>query len=172
VEPPAAPPRDEIALLVENWREILDYVGRAASLARNALLDARPQKVSPAEVVIGFDPEFADNREKVDSPRVRKALGKKLGQLLGRDVAVSFGVLEEDAEAAPLPTDHVPAAERATPPEHPPEPTPPVEAAPEGKEPGDEPAGRPTASRADWHHDPAVQKTLEMFHGDIVDIRD
>ena len=119
------------------------------ALARNALLDARPMSAGEAEVVIGFDPEFAGHREKVDTPRVRTALGKKLSQLLGRDVGVRFGVLEEESETAPLPADHGP------------EPTQP----PGGK-------GGGVASRADWHNDPAVQKTLEMFHGDIVDIRD
>ena len=141
---------EERSDLTARWHEILDYVGRAAALARNALLDARPQQVAAGEVVIGFDPEFAGNLEKVENARVRKALGKKLSMLLDREVAVRFEVLEEDAETEPLPADH--------------EPAPP---APKGK------TDRKTkAARTDWHEDPAVRKTLEMFHGDIVDIRD
>lgn len=145
----------ELHQLTGQWHEILDYVGRAAALARSALLDARPTRVTAEEVVIGFDPEFAGNREKMENPRARGALVKKLSQMLGRDVGVRFDVLKVDAEIQPLPADHEPAPSS-------PEQETGGEASGEGKK----------ASRADWQEDPAVRKTLEMFHGDVVDVRD
>ena len=168
VEPPAAPkaqavresgqPRDELKMLIEKWHEIVERVGHAAVLAKSYLMDAKPIQVTGSSVTIGFDPEFADDKSKIDFPRNRKAVQKVLGEVLRRDVSVEFSVM--DAKST-LPGDtkleNVTAAAPA-----------PAHSAtdPKGK------AKAPYKTKQEWIGNPTVRKTLEMFNGDIVDVRE
>ena len=146
--------------LRQQWPEFIERVGRYAPLARSCLLNAAPVRVSESEVKIGFDPEFADDREKVDIPRTRKAIAKTLEQMLGRPVRLEFSVMECDVSATPLPSDH-PLASGGK------------ESKLVSKQPeGEEISENRTRTQAEWYQDPTVQKTLELFRGNIVDIRD
>ncbi len=88
--PPAG---NELAQLTNDWRNIVEQIGQYASLAKGYLLDARPIEVTAENVRIGFDPEFAGNREKVEIPRTSAAIQKVLSKVLNRQVSISFSVM-------------------------------------------------------------------------------
>jgi len=151
-EAPAA--IDELQVLGGRWREIVDRVGHTAALAKSYLIDAKPAKIVGNVVSIGFDPEFAENKEKIDFGRNRKAIEKVLGEVLKREVTVEFCVLEA---GAPLPGDIKTAGKTSA----------------SKTQPGEKP-GSVTASlkeKQEWMKNPSVRKTLEMFNGDVTDVR-
>jgi DNA polymerase-3 subunit gamma/tau len=149
VEAPAAAPAaasaEEVADLAARWREFVEKVGVYAPLARSYLRDAKPVEVTRDRVVIGFDPEFASERQKIDVPRNVTAIQKALADVLKRSVSVELRVLAGGAPAA-LPADSKPDAAKVE--------------------------GRAPKGKGEWVKDPAVKRALETFHGDIVDIRE
>ncbi|OQA27647.1 MAG: DNA polymerase III subunit tau [Verrucomicrobia bacterium ADurb.Bin345] len=152
-------PGCEVSYLAERWHEVVERVGHVAPLAKNYLLDAKPVEVSSEAVVIGFDPEFAENKERVDYPRNRKAMQKVLGEILKRDVgSVDFRVLDSrDTLPGDVKVQDVDA-------EH-----------PRGRHSAavdPERAAKARKTKQEWIDNPAVRKTLEAFNGDIVDIRE
>ena len=150
-------PKNELSMLSTEWHDFVERVGRVASLAKGYLIDAKPLVVTTAHVTIGFDPEFSADKEKMDIPRNTKAVEKVLSEMLGRAVTVDFRVL--DAKST-VPGDIKVKS---------------VNAAPAGKtEAGLSPEAKEKTkqSKQEWINNPAVRKTLEMFNGDIVDIRE
>lgn len=144
---PAIAPADELARMTSQWRsEIVERVGRVAALARNLLLDARPLAVDEMRVVIGFDPEFSKNLERIRTPLYIKAIQGVLTQFLKRPVNVEFQLIPS-AAPADVPADHEVDKPGA----------------------GD---GKGPKSRQDWYKEPVVRKTLEFFNGSIVDVRE
>jgi DNA polymerase-3 subunit gamma/tau len=146
---------DELKLLNDKWREIVERVGHAAVLAKNYLIDAKPVKIVGNQVSIGFDPEFAENKEKIDFGRNRKAIQKTLSDVLEREVTVDFCLL--DATSA-VPSDITTKV---------------VSSASKTRQ--DERPGSVTASlktKQEWMKNPTVRKTLELFNGDVVDVRE
>lgn len=145
-----------VVTLTERWHDVVERVGKAAPLARSCLLDAKPLDATGGAIVIGFDPEFAEEKDRIDYPRNRNAVRKVLGEVLGCEVAsVEFRVL--DAKST-LPGDvKVQDFEKRSASQEPPEPV---------------KVKKAQKTKQEWIHNPAVQKTLEAFNGDIVDIRE
>jgi DNA polymerase-3 subunit gamma/tau len=149
----------EVAHLAQNWHDIVERVGHAAPLAKNYLRDAKPIEVSGGSVLIGFDPEFAENKERVDFPRNRKALQKVLGEILHCEISsVDFRVLDSkdtlpgDVKVADIEEEHPRKI---------------------GREPAKvEKEAKARKTKEEWINNPTVRKTLETFNGDIVDIRE
>jgi hypothetical protein len=140
-------PASELEALVSNWRDLIDKIGAVASLARGVLIDARPLEVTADRVVIGFDPEFAQNIERMRMPTYQRAAQNALTQFLKRPVALEYRVIESSVPVD-VPADHT------------------VDQAAGG-------APRQGArTRQQWQADPVVRKTLEFFNGSIVDIRE
>ncbi len=151
---PAAPqkseaPADELQRLTAQWHDVIDRVGKAASLAKGMLLDTRPLEVTAERVVIGFDPEFARNKERVcANASYMRAVQGVLLQVLKRTVNVECRVMNA-VDRVEVPADHTAEA---------PSPSP--------------AAGKGARSRQQWQNDPVVRKALEVFNGGIVDIRE
>jgi DNA polymerase-3 subunit gamma/tau len=146
---PAATPVNELDHMMAQWRsEIVERVGRVptAALARNLLLDAKPLAVESMRVVIGFDPEFGGNLEKIQAPHYLKAIQGVLSTFLKRQVNVEFQLVSS-AGPVEVPADHV------------------ADQAGSG-------AGKGPKSKQDWYKEPVVRKTLEFFNGSITDIRE
>ncbi|MBU1910017.1 MAG: hypothetical protein KJ726_08220, partial [Verrucomicrobia bacterium] len=120
------------------------------------LLDAKPVDVEGARVVVSFDPEFAGNKEKIEYSRNLKVINKVMSEILNREVAVEFRVL--DAKAT-VPGD-IKAKNMTSP-----------ETAPASESATEKPKGR-SRSTQDWVKNPTVKKALELFNGDIVDVRE
>ncbi|MDD4872707.1 MAG: hypothetical protein PHR77_19315, partial [Kiritimatiellae bacterium] len=141
---------NEVELLTENWREIVDKVGKMAIGTKSLLLDARPLTVDGVKVTIGFDPEFADEIKSFATTRNRQAVEHVLGMILKRKVNATFIVSDQVAKKnmegiSPV-LKHKPA--------------------------GSAPAkGQPKGKR-DLIDDPTVQKALDVFDGTILDVRE
>ncbi|NLG35822.1 MAG: DNA polymerase III subunit gamma/tau [Lentisphaerae bacterium] len=148
--PAPAPAVDEAALLKQRWPAILAEVGETAQLAAPYLKEAAPLRVEGDHVILGFDPEFEEHLQRVQTPRALMALEHALGHELRRTVGVRF-VLEDRPQ--------VPVA-GAVPPGPPKMESPPP--APKKK----------ASSKRKLAEDPAVKKTLKEFDAELLDIRE
>lgn len=147
-------PGDDLQFLIANWHDLVEKFGRGAPLAKSCLLDAKPLSVAGSSVVIALDPEFASHREKLSIPRVMHALEIALSEILRRKVdSVEIRVLESkstvpgDVKLADLEK----KADRAQTPEE---------------------AKKARKTKHEWMQNPTVQRALEIFNGDIADIRE
>lgn len=152
----------ELKTLLDHWHTIGEKTERMAVGTRSILADARPLSVTGDEVVIGFDPEFADeadNFKKVN--RNKQALQHVLSKELGREVILQFRLMEEGmVHKLPEPA---PAARVQEAPAPAVSPTSPVSTA--------EKSDRSRTPK-EWLADPVVEKTLNLFGGRIVDVRE
>ncbi len=173
---PAGGPQGDLASL---WRLLLEAVGRASPFTRTYLLEAHPVSLAKNLFTIGFDPEFEDHIGLVDNARNHTLLQTKLSELghpnlqfkfikAERPAAWEAGGGEAVVEAAPAPVAAAvkPAASAAATAVNPP--TARTEAAPA---PPKEKAVSTAFSKDDFKNDPLIQKALEIFKGQIVEVR-
>ncbi len=140
------PVGDPIQRLSKRWHEVVERAGNVAALAKTYLKDAKPLRMVGQHVTIGFDPEFAANKDKLMSvPRGQKAVQHALSEILRQNVTVEMIVL--DAKST-LPGDIKMIDGSGAP----------TKAAPK--------------TRQEWINNPVVKKTLEMFNGGLLDIRE
>ncbi|PYJ06812.1 MAG: DNA polymerase III subunit gamma/tau, partial [Verrucomicrobia bacterium] len=152
------------------WAGLLEAVGRASPFTRTYLLEAHPVSFTSNVFTIGLDPEFQDHLGLLDNPRNHTLLQTKLLELGHPNAQIKF----IKAEA--------PAARAATLPETPP-PAPLAEPkAPAPKAGGARsltppaPAAKEKLSSVPFNkdqfkNDPLIQKALEIFKGQIVEVR-
>jgi DNA polymerase-3 subunit gamma/tau len=164
--PPAA--EDE---LTELWARLLEAVGRVSPFTRTYLLEAHPVSFLKSVFTIGFDPEFEDHLGLVDNARNHTLLQTKLTELGHPNAQIKFVKAEAPARRIAA------LAEPAAPPA--PEPANGVRPRAAGeKKPNAAPA-TPTReklaavpfSKDDFKNDPLIQKALEIFKGQIVEVR-
>ena len=164
----APPPQGD---LTELWTRLLEAVGRASPFTRTYLLEAHPVSFQKNVLTIGFDPEFEDHLGLVDNARNHALLQTKLAELGHESVQIKF--IKADA---PAPRTAAPA-EPAVPPAPAPASSPPPNAPGPSKT-----AAAPAApvkeklatvpfSKDDFKNDPLIQKALEIFKGQIVEVR-
>ena len=173
VEVPSAAPvtiehgADGFAALETLWTSLVDSVGRASPFTRSYLLEAHPVSFEKGVFVIGFDPEFADHLALVDNARNHTLLQTKLGELGHPNSQIKFIKSEAPAgrEAAPLNQPPVPSSAPPAKPQSSP-----------AQAKASSPAAKPKPATApfnkdDFKNDPLIQKALEIFKGQIVEIR-
>jgi predicted transcriptional regulator len=153
--PPPAPASavavSDIEMLTAQWRDLIERVGKQALLVKNLLLDSRPLAVTDDKVIIGFDPEFAKNMNRLQSPSFLRPVQNVLTQALKRQVGVELRLIQPEGERVDVPADHT------------------VEKVVEPRR----AAGEKTArSKQDWVQEPVVRRALEIFNGSIVDVRE
>jgi DNA polymerase-3 subunit gamma/tau len=168
---PPAPPAAEVnpvsaagGELGQLWGRLLEAVGRASPFVRSYFIEAHPVSLSKNLLTIGFDPEFADQIGLIDNPKNHALLQTKLSELGHPNVQVKFvqaaappnRPAEPLPPAAPAPAPAAPAASAANP----------AAAAPPRQNPPPVSAGKD-----DFKNDPLIQKALEIFKGQIVDVR-
>jgi DNA polymerase-3 subunit gamma/tau len=163
--PPATPiPQGDLAGL---WSNLVEAVGRVSLFTRTYLLEAHPVSFKNKVLMIGFPPASEDHLSLVDNSRNHELLQAKLAELGHSQAQIKFIKSEPPvgwsapteppvsplpvAPAAPAKT--VGPARSATPPSGPPKPT----LVPFDKE--------------QFKNDPLIQKALEIFKGQIVEIR-
>jgi DNA polymerase-3 subunit gamma/tau len=146
----AAPPSGE-AGLGDLWARLVDAVGRASPFVRAYFVEAHPVSFEKNVLTIGFDPEFAEHLQLVDNPKNHALLRTKLEELGYPRAQARF----IQAEAPPR--------EIATAPQPPPALAPPERAAA-----APEPAA---SSKVDFKNDPLIRKALEVFKGQIIEVR-
>jgi len=149
--------------LAQLWQNIIEAVGRASPFTRSYLLEAHPVSFGKNLLIIGFDSEVAEHLELVDNAKSRTLIQTKLSEFGFPDAQVKF-VKDE------LPAKRVaPAPERVPPP-------------PDGDNPAN--AGKQTAvppaiaksgagpsDKDDFKNDPLIRKALDIFKGQIVEVR-
>jgi DNA polymerase-3 subunit gamma/tau len=149
---------DELGRL---WTRLVEAVGQASPFVRSYFIEAHPVSLSKTLLTIGFDPEFAEHLALVDNSRNHTLLQTKLSELGHPNMQVKF-------------------VQAAAPPNRPAEPVPapapaPSPAAPAAKPVADAPPRQnpPPASsgKDDFKNDPLIQKALEIFKGQIVEVR-
>ena len=121
-----------------------------------ALVEGRPLSVDANTLVIGFDREFASHKEIVDTPRSRKWLQAKLRELMHKAMNVKIVFADDPSLDSMDEGAAVSGAERST------------------ADPSQSPAQVPsTAAPANqrFEDDPMIQKALEIFKGEIVNIK-
>jgi DNA polymerase III subunit gamma/tau len=146
--------------LTELWGKIVENAGRVSLFVRSYLLEAHLVSLTRNVLTIGFDPEFADHLGLVDNEKNRTLIQTNLQELGYTDVQVKFVQAERPtgwarheasssagaAEATAVSTAPVASAE-----------TPAAKAAPAKKE--------------DFKNDPLIKQALEIFKGQIVEVR-
>ena len=149
--------------LSELWGTLVDAVGRASPFARSYLVDAHPVSFEANRLVIGFDPEFEDYLGLVDNARNHELLQTKLAELGRPNCQVRFVKAEAPATRPEIPknlspADHQEKTSLSTPP-------PPLARVGEKEK-------KPAPSdKNDFKNDPLIQKALEIFKGQIVEVR-
>jgi hypothetical protein len=153
-------------------RFFTNETGRASPFTRSYLLEAHPVSFVKNLFTIGFDPEFADHIGLVDNSRNHTLLQTKLSEL-GRPNA-QFRFIQAEAPAnrpvpvvEPAPQPAPARVQRAPAPATSPAKAAPAPATPAAKE---QPAPVPF-TKDDFKNDPLIQKALEIFKGQIVEVR-
>ncbi len=148
--------------LTDAWHDIVEQVASRAPMAKSALLDARPLAFSDDTLMIGLDPEFADDMQRLKQARVQRALQIVLKQYLERMPSTKFRLMSEQERAAmaPRPVTEPPGNDA------------PATAAPPPPETATPQSSRSPAAMAAWQEEPLVRDTLEIFQGTIIEVRD
>ena len=162
--PATTPPPAASTDLETLWSQLVESAGRASPFAKTYLIEAHPVSLGKNLLTIGFDPEFADHLGLVDNAKNHALLQTKLSELGHPQCQVKFVQAEAPAHRARP----IPAAAPA-----------PVAAAPtlaaKPKEEAPTPAPKKSESvpfnKDDFKNDPLIQKALEVFKGQIIDVR-
>jgi DNA polymerase-3 subunit gamma/tau len=133
----------------EAWAYAVEHLGKVTPLAKTYLVGTRPRGLQGNTLVVEFDPEFADRREFVNTGRNIELLQSKLKEKLRLDVALKFEVAATGSPVAPPPPVAKPAVRPAAPVI-----APPVK-----------------VSAEEFMNDPLIKKALDIFQGQIVEVR-
>ena len=159
--PAGTPPHS--ADLTGLWSKLIEAVGRISSFTRSYLVDAHPVSFEKKLLTIGFDPEFEDHLGLVDNARNHTLLQTKLAELGHSGCQIKFvraeaevGRTAKPAETAPAAPAQKPAASAARPAAH-------------GST--NEKSAPASFNKEDFKKDPLIQKALEIFKGQIVEVR-
>jgi len=143
--------------LTELWTKLIEAVGRASPFTRSYLVDANPVSFEKSILTIGFDPEFEDHLGLVDNARNHALLQTKLAELGQANIQIKFVKVEASAVRTPQSTSVTPGTLVASA----------KSAAPGARE---KSAVNPF-NKNDFKNDPLIQKALEIFKGQIVEVR-
>jgi len=148
--------------LPELWNSLVEAVGRARPFIKSYFMDAHPVSFSRNVLIIGFDPEFADKLPLVDNSTNHTLVQTKLAELGYPNSQVKF--IRAEAPAPPSALAPVPSAPSV------PSPPPAAKPAPAAETPKPAPPPAPP-KKDDFKNDPLIQKALEVFKGQIVEVR-
>jgi len=154
------------------WAQLIEAVGRVSPFTRSYLVEANPVSFVKNLLVIGFDPEFENHLGLVDNARNHGLLQTKLAELGHANCQIKFIKAEAPAIATPKQSEGAPmVVAPAVKPIASPAPTAiskasaPAAALPEKK-------SAPVPFNKDtFKNDPLIQKALEIFKGQIVEVR-
>jgi len=146
------------------WARLVEAVGRVSPFTRSYLVDAQPVLFEKNIFTIGFDPEFEDHLGLVDNARNHTLLQTKLAELGHANAQIKFVKIEASAARVPQPArvaSPAPAAPKRL------EGGAPASSTPDAKE-------KPVSvsfNKNDFKNDPLIQKALEIFKGQIIEVR-
>jgi DNA polymerase-3 subunit gamma/tau len=142
--------------LAELWPQLVEAVSRASPFVRTYFVEAHPVSFEKNVLTIGFDPEFADHLSLVDNSKNHTLVQTKLAELGHPRAQVRFIKAEAPARERVA----VPIAAVASAPQ--PLPAPSKSAAAAAPQP---------FNKEDFKNDPLIREALEVFKGQIVDVR-
>jgi DNA polymerase-3 subunit gamma/tau len=161
---PAAAPFPAVAMppgemdLQQLWAGLIEAVGRANPFVKTYFVEAHPVSFNKNVLTIGFDPEFADHLLLVDNSKNHALVQTKLAEMGYPRAQVKFIKAEappREKVIAPLPLPPQPPQAKPVP-------------SPEPAKPAPEPVA---LKKDDFKNDPLIQKALEVFKGQIVEVR-
>ena len=146
--------------LPQLWDVLVEAVGRASPFVKTYFVEAHPVSFVKNVLTIGFDPEFADHLQLVDNAKNHALVQTKLAELGHPHAQVKFiraeaPPREKAAAPAPASTPLPPPAAKPVPAAEPVKPAP----------------GPAPLNKDDFRNDPLIQKALEIFKGQIVEVR-
>jgi DNA polymerase-3 subunit gamma/tau len=159
--------------LAQLWGRLVELVGRASPFTRSYLLEAHPVSFNKNLLIIGFDPEFEDHIGLVDNPRNHTLLQTKMAELGHAGSQIKF-IKAEAPEGFSTP---IAAPTRPSPPAPAPTaPKPPTVATAKSAASPAPVAAREMSNsvpfnKDEFKNDPLIQKALEIFKGQIVQVR-
>jgi DNA polymerase-3 subunit gamma/tau len=156
--------------LAQLWNALVEAVGRASPFARTYLLEAHPVSFSQNLFTIGFDPEFEDHIALVDNARNHGLLQTKLTELGHSGIQFKFIKAEAPAAWQRAPEQSPRPAPAAAPPPQP-SAAPAQVTTPALVAPAKERLAPVPFNKDDFKNDPLIKKALEMFKGQIVEVR-
>ncbi len=139
-------PGDEAPLLLKNWPDIVAHISKADPLSRRYFLDTVPLRTDATHLVVGFDPEFSNELERFDNPRIKLALAREVEKRVGRLLGMVFEPLKPDQRPSLSANPVLPTA-------------------------SNNPAASHTGE-AKWYANPVVKTVVEAFNGQISEIRE
>lgn len=152
------------------WTQVLDCVSRISLFTHSYLVNAHPVSFEKQLLTIGFPPEFADQVDLVDNAKNRKIIQGVLQDLGHGEVSLKIVKSKDSgaraATAAPAVQQTPPLRQRK-----------PESAAQSGASAAS--AARPeaakpavvTISKEDFKNDPLIKQALEIFKGQLVEIK-
>jgi DNA polymerase-3 subunit gamma/tau len=152
------------------WARLIESVGRASPFTRSYLLEAHPVSLVKNVLTIGFDPQFEDHIALVDNSRNHTLLQTKMSELGHPNSQFKFIKAEAPAHRvpavietpAPAPVE-APVVKATAPAPAKPVPAPPTATR--------EKSAPVPFNKDDFKNDPLIQKALEIFKGQIVEVR-
>jgi DNA polymerase III subunit gamma/tau len=171
-EKPLSSSSQESAGLEGLWTSLVESAGRASPFVRSYLVEAHPVSFQKNLLLIGFDREFEDHLALVDNSRNHTLLQTKLAELGYSNAQVKFIKAEAPPgrgnRAAQLPVTPSPAPTA-------PAVAPVVSASGPARSAAPAPAKEKLVpvpfNKNDFKDDPLIQKALEIFKGQIVEVR-
>ena len=151
------------------WTQLIEAVGRVSPFTRSYLVDANPVSFVKNVLIIGFDPEFQDHLGLVDNARNHSLLQTKLAELGQPNCQIKFIKSEAPAIAAPKQSEGGSAVGSF--------PAKPIAAQPPAilSKTAPPAAEKKTATvpfnKDTFKNDPLIQKALEVFKGQIIEVR-
>ena len=169
----AAPLREAAPIpadLSELWVKLVENVSRVSPFVRAYLLEAHPVSLEKNLFTIGFDPEFEEHVGLIDNPRNHTLLQTKLVELGHPNCQIKFIVAEAPAGYVPAVattlTTGTPTTLVVTP-----TPKSTVEPAGAAREISAKEKSPVPFDKNSFKNDPLIQKALEIFKGQIVEVR-
>jgi DNA polymerase-3 subunit gamma/tau len=160
VAPTAAVPADRAELEVL-WGQVVEAVKRASPFAGRYLISAHPVSLAKGLFTIGFDPEFEDYLGLVDNAKNHALLQTKFAELGHPHLQFKFIKAEAPEGRVPM---TAPVAVSASPSDT-------VSTAnPKSTAAREKPASV-AFNKDEFKDDPLIQKALEIFKGQIVEVR-
>jgi DNA polymerase III subunit gamma/tau len=151
------------------WSQLIEAVGRVSPFTRSYLVDANPVSFVKNILIIGFDPEFEDHLGLVDNARNHTMLQTKLAELGHANCQIKFIKAEAPVGRSAKPVATTPVAGVAAPQTTP---TAAVSKQTASALPVAEKKSAPVPFNKDtFKNDPLIQKALEIFKGQIVEVR-
>lgn len=174
IERPALPPAAAAALveasagagdLATLWTQLVEAVTRASRFRGGYLINGHPVSFAKGLFIIGYDPEFADEMGLADNPGTHTLIQTKLAELGHANSQVKFVKAEAPVGRAPAaaPSSSPPVAKAVA--------TAATSAAKPAAAPPKEKSVSVPFNKDDFKNDPLIARALEVFKGQIVEVR-